>query len=410
MYPADTFSGQVPVVAIVGAGASGTLAAVQLLRQAGRQGLPLHVALIDRHGRHGRGQAYSTSHPAHLLNTPAAGMSAVPGSPDHLVQWARDKEIGYEGFLPRSAYGDYLSELLAAEERRAQPTARVARLTSQVVAIRRGCGPRALRLDLAAEGRVDADAVILATGNLPPGGPVAGVQSSRVIADPWAPGALRLAGNGGRVVVVGSGLTMIDVAIALTSVNPNTTVHAVSRHGLWGDLPEPDKRVFLRHVARYWEVHRHRMPPATARQLDALLAAGRVTLQRGSVAGVQESEDGLRVAIQHGQSLTEMPAGWLINCTGPAADVTKARDPLVRSLLAQGIGRPDPLRLGLDADERGAVLDAHGHAAGDIFAIGPLLRGLRYETTAVPEIRDQAAVLARTLIAERARTGPRSAA
>lgn len=474
MYPPQSFSGEPLVIAIVGAGASGTLAAVQLLRESGRRGLPMHLALIDRHGWHGRGYAYSTTHPAHLLNTPAAAMSAVPASPDHLVRWARDKGIGYEGFLPRSVYGDYLSELLASEERRALPTARVARLTSQVVAIRRGCGLRALRLDLAAEGRVDADLVILATGNLPPDwNPdwnIAGGASRRLVADPWLPGALRHAADGSRVVVVGSGLTMIDIAIALTSGNQNTTVHAVSRHGLlpiehrwpprpavsgrdqanipisspvrlralmrdvrraaeragdwqdviealrprvpglWDQLPEADKRLFLRHVARYWEVHRHRVPPATERELRALRSAGRLKVVSGRVVGAYDADGGIRVAIEHGRSREEVSAGWLINCSGPSADITTARDPLVRGILAQGVARPDTLRLGLDADVRGAVRDVQGVAWGDIYAIGPLLRGLRYETTAIAEIRDQAAELARTIVARWSQAGPRSAA
>jgi uncharacterized NAD(P)/FAD-binding protein YdhS len=470
MYRAESFPEEAPVIAIVGAGASGTLTAVQLLREAGRRGLPVHVGLIDRHGRHARGQAYSTTHPEHLLNTPATAMSAVPGSADHLVRWARDKGIAYEGFLPRSAYGDYLSELLSSEERRAQPLARLARLTSQVVGIRRGCGRRALRLDLAAEGRVDADIAILATGNLTPGWAVPGGAAARFIPDPWEPGALRQAADGSPVVVVGSGLTMVDVAIALTSANQRTTVHAVSRHGLlpnvhrwparpgvsgrdpavvpvtapvrlrslirdvrcaaerasdwqdviealrpsiprlWEQLPDQDKRQFLRHVARYWEVHRHRMAPGTARQLSTLRSQGRVTLQRGSVVAAHETDGGIRVAIEYGRSRTELSAGWLVNCSGPSADITATRDPLIRSLLAQDAARPDPLRLGLDADAQGAVRDAEGVTRGDIYAIGPLLRGVRYETTAIAEIRDQAAALAHNLVTGWSQAGPRSAA
>ena len=118
----------------------------------------------------------------------------------------------------------------------------------------------------------------------------------------------------------------------------------------------------------------------------------------------------MRVRIDHGGSSTELAVGWLINCTGAAADITATTDLLLRQLLDSGLARPDPLRLGLDTDARGAVRDADGRAAGDIIALGPPLRGRWYETTAIPEIRDQAAALARHLVTRLRRAQPRSAA
>jgi len=85
-------AGRGPVIAVVGGGASGTLAVIHLLREAARRRVPLRVALIDRHGRHGLGQAYSTTHPAHLLNSPAHLMSALAGDPGQLTRWAEQAE------------------------------------------------------------------------------------------------------------------------------------------------------------------------------------------------------------------------------------------------------------------------------------------------------------------------------
>jgi uncharacterized NAD(P)/FAD-binding protein YdhS len=447
------------VIAIIGGGASGTLAAVYLLREAAARRMPLQIALIDRHGRHGLGQAYSTTHPAHLLNSPACAMSALADDPGHLSRWAAGAGWPDDGFLPRSAYGRYLTEVLAAAERSAQPTARVSRITAQVVAVRRGGHGRALRLHLAADGRIDADAVVLATGNLPSAPPCPVPPGCRYIADPWEPGALREAADGGPVALLGTGLTMLDVAIALTDAHPRTAVHAISRHALlprehhwpraapglgarpairpspgtlrltalirgvrasasaypgdwqdivdalrpqipwlWDQLPERDQRLFLRHVSRYWEVHRHRVPPRTARRITALASAGRLTVHRGRVTAASDERGGVLVRIEDGGSSTELAVGCLINCTGPATDVTATADPLLRQLLDSGLARPDPLRLGLDADARGALRDADGAAASDIVTLGPLLRGRRYETTAIPEIRDQAAAIARHLL------------
>jgi uncharacterized NAD(P)/FAD-binding protein YdhS len=180
--------------------------------------------------------------------------------------------------------------------------------------------------------------------------------------------------------------------------------------GLWQQLSLPDKRLFLRHVARYWEVHRHRVPPATARRIDQLRSAGRLSVQRGRIVAVTEKPTGLCVRIEHDGQVTEVAAGWLINATGPAADITATTDPLLRGLLDSGLARPDPLRLGIEVDARGALLNASGTPSDVIFALGPPLRGQLYETTAIPEIRDQAAALAgRLLAACRDRTAPLAA-
>jgi uncharacterized NAD(P)/FAD-binding protein YdhS len=350
--------------------------------------------------------------------------------------------------------------------------ARVSRITSHVVAIRRGSRDRIWRLHLAADGRIDADVVVLATGNLPPGPPCPVPQDHRYIADPWEPGALAAAADGSPVAVLGTGLTMLDVAIALTDAHPRTAVHAISRHALlprehhwprpavtvspmpvvprpgetlrltalirdiracataypgdwqdivdalrpqiprlWAELPETDKQLFLRRLARHWEVHRHRVPPATARRIAALRSAGRLTVHRGHAAAAHAQRGGgIRVRVDHGGSATDLAAGWLINCTGAATDITTTADPLLQYLLVTGLARPDPLRLGLDADGHGALRDGGGRPVPGIFALGPLLRGRWFETTAIPEIRDQAATLARHLLATQAHASRGSAA
>jgi uncharacterized NAD(P)/FAD-binding protein YdhS len=181
--------------------------------------------------------------------------------------------------------------------------------------------------------------------------------------------------------------------------------------GLWQRLPVADQRLFLRHVARYWEIHRHRMPPATAQHLTRLRATGQLTVRRGRVTAVTGRAGQLRVRVDQDGTGTELAAGWLINGTGPGTDITVTTDPLLRDLIGRGLARPDPHRLGVDADRAGAVLDAKGTPSRTLFTLGPLLRGVRYETTAIPEIRDQAAVLAAQLTAAiAARYRPGSAA
>ena len=133
-------------------------------------------------------------------------------------------------------------------------------------------------------------------------------------------------------------------------------------------------------------------------------------MHRGRLTEVSDKRGGLRIRIDHGGSPAELGVGWLVNCTGPASDISATAHPLLRQLLDAGLVRPDPLRLGLDVGRSGAVRDAHGRPASDIVALGPLLRGSRYETTAIPEIRDQAAALARHLLARQGDARPGSAA
>ena len=473
-YPGPA-PGRGPVIAIIGGGASGTLAAVHLLHAAVARQVPLRIALIDRLGRHGLGQAYATTNPDHLLNAPAGRMSALTGDPDHLVRWAAGHGITAPGFLPRTVYGRYLRDLLADARQRAEPASALAELTADVVAIRPGSGGRPVRLVLGDGSCLEADAAILASGNPPPAVPIPVPDSPRFVADPWAPGALDAVTGGRPVVIMGTGLTALDVAMSVAGQGGQSParVTAVSRHGLlpkvhrgmpapggervwlpalagppgpvrlgdliwqvraamtsrpeqwqdvvdalrpevpslWQRLSPADQRVFLRHVARYWEIHRHRMPPATAQRVTALRIAGRLRVLPARITAVAEQDGQLQVSVVAGGAASQLAAGWLINATGPGTDIAATTDPLLRDLLGRGLARPDRHRLGLDAGTDGAVLDSAGTPSATLFTLGPPLRGLRYETTAVPEIRDQAAALARQLTtALAARYRPGSAA
>jgi uncharacterized NAD(P)/FAD-binding protein YdhS len=466
--------GAQPHVAIVGGGASGSLTAVQLLRRAAAEQLPLRVTLIDRLSRHGLGQAYGTDDPAHLLNAVAAQMSALPDDPDHLVRWAGAAK---QTFLPRRDYGRYLRETLAEAEHHALPTARLTRMSSEVVAIRRNQTDPALTLTLS-DGQLSADIAVLALGGVPARLPFPVPRSDRIITDPWLPGSLDAITDGRSVVMVGTGLTMMDIATAIGRQSRDTTMYALSRHGLlprphagglpkdraiwlpavartagevrlseliwqiraavavspanwpdivdgirpyvpglWRRMSEHDKRQFLRHVSRYWEVHRHRVPPATASQIAALRCTGQLSILQGEVLDVTEVGGQLCVRIGSAhtdgaaegadRAPTELPTGWLVNCTGAPSDIRATTDPLLRDLIGSGLARPDPLGLGLDATVHGAIIGASGAGSDVLYTLGPPLRGLWYETTAIPEIREQAAALARRITGHRMVRRPR---
>src|SRR4051812_14566241 len=128
-----------PLVVVVGAGAAGALVAIHLTdRQARTGAAPLDLLLVDPDGRQGRGVAYSTTDPRHLLNVPAQGMSALPGRPTHFLDWVRPgvwRAAAPCDFVPRAEYARYLDAPLT-ERRAAAPGVRLAHRRTSVTSVR----------------------------------------------------------------------------------------------------------------------------------------------------------------------------------------------------------------------------------------------------------------------------------
>jgi uncharacterized NAD(P)/FAD-binding protein YdhS len=453
------------VVAVVGAGAAGTLTAIHLVARAAEDRRPLSLVLVDPRPELGRGVAYSTTDTRHLLNVPAGGMSALPDQPGHLVDWLRahgSPDVGPADFVPRADYGRYLDAALA-DQLDAAPHVRLEHRCRRVLHARTVPGGVHLALD---DGSVlTADAMVLAPGIFAPGtdwAPAALRSSSRFVADPWAPGALdALSPVAGDVLLVGTGLTMVDVALTLD--RPGRTLHAVSRRGrvpaahtgrpkpptpqpcpeladlaagavpadldglralvrrtvldavrdtgdwrpafdtlrpvsaaLWSRLAPDERADVLSTDAAWWDLHRHRMPQATAAAVARLRAAGALRVGSDEVLDVTETADGLTVRLASGRRLT---VAAVVNCTGPQGDVRRVADPLLDDLLGAGTAVPGPLGLGLRT-HAGRVVDATGAATAPLWTLGAMRRGELFESTAVPEIRAQAAEVAAAVAAE----------
>jgi uncharacterized NAD(P)/FAD-binding protein YdhS len=105
-------------IAIIGSGASGTLLAVNLIKNAGDQ--PLEINLIEKKERFGRGVAYSTTTDYHLLNVPANKMGAFPDDLEHFFKWLTARNYNYfsNDFVPRKIYGEYLRDLFIERSKR----------------------------------------------------------------------------------------------------------------------------------------------------------------------------------------------------------------------------------------------------------------------------------------------------
>jgi uncharacterized NAD(P)/FAD-binding protein YdhS len=223
---------------IVGAGFSGTVLAYNLLRRP--PAAPTDVVLIERSGVFGRGLAYAADEFSHLLNVPAARLSADSRDPQHFLSYARGRlpETDGEDFLPRALYGEYLQDLLREAERTCGPQVRLLRVSGEVTGIQRRAGEGPLAVEFAQRPPLLAERVVLALGTPPPPLPpwAAKVQNHAAFRqDPRdLPRGLTAEH---AVLIVGNGLTMVDAASALSrDSQPVPTLHTISRRGL---LPQP---------------------------------------------------------------------------------------------------------------------------------------------------------------------------
>ena len=433
---------------IVGGGFSGTLLAINLLRHDG----PRATLVERRRAQLGRGVAYSAAHPSHLLNVRAAGMSAFPDEPGHFAHWVAANGGGApQDFVPRALYGAYLRDTLADVRRGREH--RLALVAGEVVDIVPG-EPQQVML---ADGMtLAADGVVLATGNLPPHAPP-GIDPDllppdRYIADPWRADLASGLGEGDTVVLLGTGLTAIDAALQLDAGGFAGRVLALSRRGLnprrhqdgsapakglgnppeeplshlvrdlrctageigwraavdayrpvtqrlWAASDAATRARFLRHLRPFWDVHRHRLAPAVADRIDALVAAEWLRFAAGKVERCEVGAEALHLHWRPRRANTAVvtPAARVVNCTGPQGDLTRTGEPLLRTLLDRGAIRPDPLRLGLEVDARSRVIGRDGAADEHMHCIGPMTRGGLWEVVAVPDLRRQAWDLARRL-------------
>jgi len=396
---------------------------------------------VDRAGAFARGVAYGTEEPVHLLNIPTARMTAQPGDPAHLLGWltARGVPADPEAFLERRLYAQYLSDLLAAAGDR------VTRLTDQVLTL--APDGEGLRLERARGAPLRARGAVLALGNFPPEVPPGWADLSPRMAwrSPWAGG--EWPAQDAEVLLLGSGLTAVDVVLSLDARGHRGRIHLLSRRGLlpathpsrmlsrlalpspparlrplvrmfreaasredpravldtlrpelgrlWRGLRPDEQRRFLRHVRTWFDTLRHRLAPAVGARIAELEAERRLVRHAGRVVSLA-AQDGrvlVRIRPRGARTLAVLAVDLVVPTTGPVMDVRALEDPLVRSLLASGQARPGPHGLGFATAEDGAVL---GPLQDRLWTLGGLRRGDLWESTAIPEISVQAHALAET--------------
>ncbi len=457
-------------VLIIGGGLSGALLAMQLLRLPGAR----HLVVIEPRAELGRGEAYSATQLGHTLNGNAARMSIDPDDADDLVRWLTEHIAGggwpqaaeqdvplAHLFPPRGLFGVYAQQRLAEALARAGGWGSTLRhVRDEAVDLQ--ADQQGVTVTLHGGEQWRAKAAVLATGMFA-AAHTAQRQSSglnTVALKPWDVQGMRSLDPQAKVLIIGSGLTMVDALVSLDQAGHRGPIEVFSRHGLlphvrrqppawedflamaepirsplqllrelrrqcrlaeqagidwqapldtvrvhigrlWSQASDRERRQFVRHVRPWWESHHHRSPPQGNALLERLRSEGRLRITAACLQGLEAGEgERQRIRLRYrGQAQSSVVEGdALINSSGIEYDWRRVDKPLPQQLLSAGLIVPGNLGLGIAADPGGAVLDNAGMPAQRLFAMGPPLRGLWWESTAVTDVALQAKALAARLL------------
>lgn len=449
-------------IAIIGAGLSGRLVALNLLRFASPDAA-VYIQMIDRGDERYMGPAYSGESDGLLLNVPAGRMGAFSEDPEHFLTWSQDRvpRAGPYDFLPRTLYREYILALMREALRARAGGSTFEHVCGEVtdVATEGDC----VTIRVEGKSAVVAEKAVLALGNFPPRHPLIknrpALESGRYIRNPWNPGILDSLSRRDTVFLIGTGQTTIDIAAALHRRAHDGRIIALSRRGLlplghrgfkpygtffeeikesntilhvfkivrrhldraesmgfdarevidslrpdtqaiWSGLAENERRRFLRHLFRYWEIIRSRIPPESEAIINAMRSSGQLHIVTGNILDFMETETAMEVHyLPRGRAGREtVAAALVINCVGPEMDYRRIDHPLVKNLMARGLIRPGPADLGIGALPDGRIIGRNGAASDVLYTLGSTMKGVLWEVVAVPDIRLQAERLARLLL------------
>ena len=459
------------VIAIIGGGFTGLMALANLLRFGNEMDLPLRIILVDRQPAIGEGIAYRTTDGRHLLNVSARLMSAWPDLPEDFQDYARSKDpsVCPNDFLPRRIYGPYVRKTMLELAEAAGEHISAAVLRDEVTRME-PVASSGWSIETSSGRSVHADLAILAVGHRPPNDPLANGWSgprTRFITDPWASLTLSQIGPDEPVLLIGSGLTAVDVILTLNRPDRSAPIVSISRRGLkptahlrqqgkaadlaglvddwldparaltirlllstvrrhiaagkelgvewqqvidalrpvtsllWDRMDGKERSRFLRHLRPFWEIHRHRMAPPVADTIDRLCGEKVLEIDAGALVAAIADPEGVDVTFsRRGTSIRRtVRVSWVVNCTGPGAHNLHSTHDFLRPLLEAGALCSDELSLGLLTDTSGRAIDVNGNAHSNLLIAGTLRKATLWESTAVPELRQQAQSVARIALA-----------
>jgi uncharacterized NAD(P)/FAD-binding protein YdhS/predicted metal-dependent enzyme (double-stranded beta helix superfamily) len=161
---------------------------------------------------------------------------------------------------------------------------------------------------------------------------------------------------------------------------------------IWKALPPKEKNRFLRHARPFWEVSRHRMARPIAKEVSNATSAGIFSTAAARVLAAHGAVDGVTLTLRRrGESVAEvLKFDWIVNCTGPGSGREFGLPPVAVGLAQAGYLREDPMGLGVLSTPDGQAV-VEGRIIEDLVVIGSLRKAGEWESTAVPELRVQAA-------------------
>jgi len=439
-------------IAIIGGGLSGTLVAMNLLEASTDQSIS--IKLLDSRDENDLGPAYSADE-GYLLNVRAGLMGAVSNEPEHFWNWLQNKNINADkiDFVPRKLYREYVQELFRNALKNKRENISFERIHDRAFDIK-SINDRT-QIILAGGKSFKADKIVLALGNFTPRNPELKnndfTASPFYVQNPWNSAFLNLIPENASVLFIGTGQTMVDLACALHRQGHKGRIVAISKHGflplthkivepyppfydklrnvksavglfriirkeiqsaersgsdrravidslrpytqqIWMSLENEEKRRFLRHLFRYWEINRSRIPPQSSDVINLMQSIGQLSITAGKIISMVLKDKGIEISYTVKNS--EVPviqfAEFVVNCIGPELDYNRIQDPLVKNLLKSGLIQPDPLNQGINALANGRIIHKNGSVSNTFFTIGLPLKGILWECLAAPEIREQA--------------------
>jgi uncharacterized NAD(P)/FAD-binding protein YdhS len=443
-----------PKIAIVGGGCSGVLMILSLLRHYPSR---CEITIFDSSEHLGHGVAYATQEAHHLLNVPAGRMGLWSDDHGDFFEWIQSEGLPAEAsdFVPRMWFAKYLLARLEDEKRKSSCLSSVAHARVSILGVSRE-EARGWRLIDSSGAEHTADVVILALGlpNVSWPRAVAGIESTKASlpqslhVDSWSDQALKSVTPSSKVLLLGSGLTTVDTILSLRAKGVEAPITVLSRHGrfpishfpdappstavlqsplpktlheatkkfrelllqhrwdaaidafrphisaIWSGFTPKEQDRFRRHIQPLWDIHRHRMAPKIWARINAQLNSGKLIVQAGRLRKVEPLGPRIVATIQprSGDALQISEFDSVINCTGFGTLDSKSYGGLLTQLVEQKTVTLDRTRTGVVTNGGNSL-----RIAEDMYAFGALLRAERWESIAVPELRQQASEIVRSL-------------
>ena len=439
-------------IGIIGGGISGTLAVLQIIKQSKT---PLSIFWFDSQNKFCKGYAYNTFDESHLLNVRANNMSIFPDEPNHFVNWLNIHHPSYtaKDFVSRKLFGDYVLHTFESLKNY-NSLITIYQIAEEVKSIHQSDDTFEIKTHQSYLVRK----IILGLGNFLPAHPRSiskeFVSSKQYFQNAFNVQLTSQIQSCNNITIIGSGLTMIDVIVSLSHYQYKGKINVVSPHAyipqahqenplpsvevfidkqknyslsellalvnqqlkkakkeqrslhsvidsmrpflqqLWLNFSIEEKHQFLRHLRHKWGVARHRAPSQSMCVFNNLKSSGQLELIKGRISDIKISKLGFEIAYSNKRSSQQtLHTQLIINCTGPESDYSQLKSPLVQYLVNNQIISADAIKYGINAEK-------DGYISKNIYTLGPPLKGILWESVAVPEIRVQAQELAAKIICD----------